>query len=141
MCRCLPCLLDLPPPTLLFPSLAVIPEHQAGLLVLYSSFPLAVYLIYSVSPSVQRRQWHPTPVLLPGKSHGWRSLTGYSPWGCKESDMTEGLLLLLLSRFSRVRLCATSQTAAHQALPSLGFSRQGHWSGLPFPSLMHESEK
>ena len=50
-------------------------------------------------------------------------------------------LLLLLSRFSRVRLCATPQTAAHQAPPSLGFSRQGHWSGLPFPSPMHESEK
>ena len=30
---------------------------------------------------LQRRQWHPTPVLLPGKSHGWRSLVGYSPWG------------------------------------------------------------
>ena len=44
------------------------------------------------------------------------------------------LLLLLLSRFSRVRLCATPQTAAHQAPPSLGFSRQEHWSGLPFPS-------
>ena len=29
----------------------------------------------------QRRQWHPTPVLLPGKSHGWRSLVGCSPWG------------------------------------------------------------
>ena len=50
------------------------------------------------------------------------------------------LLLLLLSRFSRVRLCATPQTAAHQAPPSLGFSRQEHWSGLPFPSPMHESE-
>ena len=50
------------------------------------------------------------------------------------------LLLLLLSRFSRVRLCATPQTAAHKA-PSLGFSRQEHWSGLPFPSPMHESEK
>ena len=49
--------------------------------------------------------------------------------------------LLLLSRFSRVRLCATPQTAAHQAPPSLGFSRQEHWSGLPFPSPMHESEK
>ena len=51
------------------------------------------------------------------------------------------LLALLLSRFSRVRLCATPQTAAHQAPPSLGFSRQEHWSGLPFPSPMHESEK
>ena len=51
------------------------------------------------------------------------------------------LLLLLLSRFSRVRLCATPETAAHQAPPSLGFSRQEQWSGLPFPSPMHESEK
>ena len=44
------------------------------------------------------------------------------------------LLLLLLSRFSRVRLCATPKTAAHQAPLTLGFSRQEHWSGLPFPS-------
>ena len=51
------------------------------------------------------------------------------------------LLLLLLSRFSPVQLCATPQTAAHQAPPSLGFFRQEHWSGLPFPSPMHESEK
>ena len=50
-------------------------------------------------------------------------------------------VLLLLSRLSRVRLCATSQTAAHQAPPSLGFSRQEHCSGLPFPSPVHESEK
>ena len=49
--------------------------------------------------------------------------------------------LLLLSHFSRVRLCLTPQTAAHQAPPSLGFSRQEHWSGLPFPSPTHESEK
>ena len=38
-----------------------------------------------------RRKWQPTPVLLPGKSHGDRSLVGYSPWGRKESDMTEWL--------------------------------------------------
>ena len=50
------------------------------------------------------------------------------------------LLLLLLSRFSRVRLCATPKTAAHQAPLSLGFSRQEHWSGLPFPSPVRESE-
>ena len=50
------------------------------------------------------------------------------------------VLLLLLSRFSRVWLCTTPQTAAHQAPPSLGFPRQKHWSGLPFPSPMHESE-
>ena len=51
------------------------------------------------------------------------------------------MLLLLLSRFSCVRLCVTPQKAAHQAPPSLGFSRQEHWSGLPFPSPTHESEK
>ena len=49
-------------------------------------------------------------------------------------------LLLLLSLFSRVRLCATPEMAAHQAPPSLGFSRQERWSGLPFPSPMQESE-
>ena len=84
---------------------------------------------------------------------------GYSPWGSKELDTTERLngdelndgvkfktvsdmktmlLLLLLSRFSRVRLCTTPSTAAHQAPQSLGFSRQEHWSGFPFPSTMHE---
>ena len=47
----------------------------------------------------------------------------------------------MLSHFSRVWLCVTPQTAAHQAPPSLGFSRQEHWSGLPFPSPVHESEK
>ena len=51
------------------------------------------------------------------------------------------MLLLLLSHFSRVRLCVTQYTAAHQAPPSLGFSKQEHWSGLPFPSPVHESEK
>ena len=51
------------------------------------------------------------------------------------------MLLLLLSRFNCVRLCATPKTVAHQAPLSLGFSRQEHWSGLPFPSPMHESEK
>ena len=45
------------------------------------------------------------------------------------------MLLLLLSCFSRVRLCATSYTTAHQSPLSLGFSRQEYWSGLPFPPL------
>ena len=56
------------------------------------------------------------------------------------------LLLLLLSHFTRVRLLATPWTAARQAPPSLGFSRQEHWSGVPLPSpysaieYMKESE-
>ena len=48
------------------------------------------------------------------------------------AELVGSMLLLLLSRFSHVRLCATSQTAAHQAPPSLGFSRQEYWSGLHF---------
>ena len=65
-------------------------------------------------------------------------LTGLGDQQDKEKLL---LLLLLLSRFSRVRLCATPEMAPHQAPPSLGFSRQEHWSGLPFPSPKHESEK
>ena len=38
-----------------------------------------------------RREWHPTSVFLPGESHGLRILVGHSPWGCKESNRTEGL--------------------------------------------------
>ena len=37
----------------------------------------------------ERWKWKPTPAFLPGEFHGQRSLVGYSPWGCKESDMTE----------------------------------------------------
>ena len=69
-----------------------------------------------------------------------------SPWYWNQIKTTLkkqiiGNTCILLSHFSHVRLCATPQTAAHQATPSLGFSRQEHWSGLPFPSPMHESEK
>ena len=72
-----------------------------------------------------------------GLLHSRRILYQLSYMGSPSSSM----LLLLLSRFSRVRLCATPETAAHQAPPSLGFSRQEYWSGLLFPSPIHESEK
>ena len=67
-------------------------------------------------PSRQRkRKWQPTPVLLPAKFHGWRSLMGCSPWGDKESDMTEQLhfpsrIFIVFSSvqsLSRVRLFET----------------------------------
>ena len=45
-----------------------------------------------------RREWQPTPIFLPREFHGQRSLLGYSPWGCKESDGTEQLTLLLSSQ-------------------------------------------
>ena len=52
----------------------------------------------------------------------------------KEFSMEPGRSLLSLSRSSHVRLCVTPWTAAHQAPPSIGFSRQAYWSGVPFPS-------
>ena len=48
-------------------------------------------ITFTLNVSVWRRQWHPSPVLLPGKSHGRRSLVGCSPWGREESDTTERL--------------------------------------------------
>ena len=68
----------------------------------------------------------------------WR-LDYQRKWKLKKKSVI--IMLLLLSRFSCVWLCATPYMAAHQAPPSLGFSRQEHWSGLPFPSPKHESEK
>ena len=49
------------------------------------------FLKHTIRILLWRRQWHPTPVLLPGKSHGWRSLVGCSPWDRKKSDTTERL--------------------------------------------------
>ena len=74
---------------------------------------------------------------LPGSIHQQIWKTQQWPQDWKRSVF----IPIPISRFSRVRLCATPQTAAHQAPPSLGFSRQEHWSGLPLPSPMHESEK
>ena len=56
-------------------------------------FPKRQRLVKSRPPKIcfRRRRWHPTPVLLTGKYHGWRSLVGCSPWGCEESDTTERL--------------------------------------------------
>ena len=54
---------------------------------------LDVFFLFFCAPPVYywRGQWQPSPVLLPGKSHEWRSLVGCSPWGCEESDTTERL--------------------------------------------------
>ena len=64
-----------------------------------------------------------------------------SDWLYALQPKRSSMLLLLLSCFSCVWLCATPWTAAYQASPSMGFSRQEHWRGLPFPSPMHESAK
>ena len=54
-----------------------------------------IFTISRASIINRRRRWHSTPVLLPGKSHGWRSLVGCSPWGREELDRTERLHLHL----------------------------------------------
>ena len=70
-----------------------------------------------------RRAWQLTPVLLPGESHGQRSLAGYSPWGRKESDTTEWLTLLLLLRglsmhirvLDKLKFCLAIQLLCHHS--------------------------
>ena len=78
------------------PSLLCLLHWQAGSLPLVppdvKKFSLVCRgLIFWSSKMVFCIRWPPTPVLLPGKSHGWRSLVGCSPWGHKESDTTERL--------------------------------------------------
>ena len=75
--------------------------------------------------------------------HGWTSRNNAKAKkpNANSSLLYDPIYMLLLSCFSRVWLCATPWMAAHQAPLSLGFSRQEHWSGLPFPSPMHEREK
>jgi len=57
-----------------------------------------------------RRKWQPTPVLLPGKFHGQRSLAGYGPWGHKESDITERLHFLFSLSYERPRIAKFIQS-------------------------------
>ena len=72
-----------------------------------------------------RRKWQPMPVFLPRESHGWRSLVGYSPWGRKESDMTERLHFHLKERAKKYKkavffhLLSKAQSSTIMA-PSVG---------------------
>ena len=86
-----------------------------------------------------RRQWHPTPVLLPGKSHGRRSLVGCRPWGREESDTTEWLhfhfsLSCIGEGNGNPLQCSCLENPRDGGawwLPSLGSHRVGHdWSDL-----------
>src|SRR5574341_473485 len=78
--------------------------------------------------------------------HRWQPTRLPHPWDSPGKDIGVGCHFLLqcikvkVKSLSHVRLFVTQWTAAHQAPPSLGFSRQGHWSGLPFPSPIHQSE-
>ena len=89
--------------------------------------------------NVQRRQCHPTPVLLPGKSHGWRSLVGCSPWDHWESDTTERLhfhfSLSCIGEGSgnlfQYSCLENPRDGVPGGLPSMGSHRVGHdWGDL-----------
>ena len=101
---------------------------------------------YDISPSLSdllHSVWHslgPSMLLQMALFHAFKWMSNILLYICTTSSLSI-LLLLLLSHFSRVRLCVTPEMAAHQALPSLGLSRQEHWSGLPLPSPMQESGK
>ena len=91
-----------------------------------------VYGIYYIE--MWRRQWQPTPVLLPGKSHGWRSLVGYSPWGPKSqtqmSDFTFTFHFHALEKematHSSVLSWRIPEMGEPGKLPSMGSHRVGH---------------
>ena len=86
---------------------------------------------------IERRQWHLTPVLLPGKFHGWRGLVGCSPWDREELDMTEWLhfhfhaLEKEMATHSSVLAWRIPGTGEPGGLPSMGSHRAGYdWSDL-----------
>ena len=110
---------------------------QGSVVQLWQRTHASHFLLGSKVP--RRRQWQPTPVLLPGKSHGRRSLVGCSPWGHEESDMTERL------HFHFSLSCIGEGNGNHSSvlawripgmgepggLPSMGSHRVGHnWSDL-----------
>ena len=74
-------------------TLLSLPVHEHSMSLHLFKFPLIDFfsvMQFSAYKSYSwRRKWQPSPILLPGESHGWRSLVGYSPWGCTESDTTE----------------------------------------------------
>ena len=98
-----------------------------------------IHLISVYWVSTQRRQWHPTAVPSPGKSHGWRSLVGCSPWGRKESDTIERLhfhfsLSCIGEGNGNPLQCSCLENPRDGGawwLPSMGSHRVGHdWSDL-----------
>ena len=96
-----------------------------------------IYFLWNYRWLTRRRQWHPTPVLLPGKSHGQRSLVGCSPWGHEESDTTEWLHFHFhgmekeMATDSSVLAWRIPKTGKPGGLPSLGLHRVRHdWSNL-----------
>jgi len=101
-------------------------------------YHVSILLLYAIIDvtciPLWRRQWHPTPVLLPGKSHGRRSLVGCSPWGCWGSDTTSLSLSRIGERNGNPLQCSCLENPRDGepgGLPSMGLHRVGHdWRDL-----------
>ena len=101
----------------------------------------APYLIH------RRRQWQPTPVLLPGKSHGQRSLVGCSPWGRNRTRLSDFTFTFHFHALGREMATHSSVfpwripwTGEPGGLPSMGSHRVGHnWSDLAAAYLIHRA--
>ena len=100
----------------------------------------------SLSHHQRRRQWHPTPVLLPGKSHGRRSLVGCSPWGHQSRTRLSGFTLTFhfpalekeMATHSSVLAWRIPGTGKPGGLPSMGSHRVGHdWRDLAAATASH----
>ena len=111
----------------------------------YSQSRKMVNLLYIWCSIVGRRQRRHTPVLLPGKSHGWRSLVGCSPWGREESSMTERFHFHFslscigeeMATHSSVLAWRIPGTGEPSGLPSMGLHRVGHdWSDLAVAAVL-----
>ena len=114
-------------------------KHTIASFPWHTSRGQSTFLLYDFYSQVRRRQWHPTPVLLPGKSHGWRSLEGCSPWGRWGSDTTERLTFTFhfhalekeMATHSSVLAWRIPGTGEPSGLPSMGLHRVRHnWSDL-----------
>ena len=105
------------------------------LLIGRSGIPISFRIFHSLLWSTQ---WQPTPVFLPGESHGWRSLMGYSPWGCKELDMTERLHFTC-SSVSKESACSIGDLGL---IPGLGRSpREGNGNPLQYSCLENPMDR
>ena len=86
-------------------------------------------------------EWQPTPVLLLGKFHGWRNLVGYSPWGCKESGMTDWLHFLSLWGWSHHNEISTHKKKQYQSfLSSLCEDTARRWASLEGKKVLIKSQ-
>ena len=113
----------------------VIPKVQASQQEKPPQWEASAPKLESSLLSNRRRQWHPTPVLLPGKSHRQRSLVSCSPWDHEESDMTERLhfhfSLSCIGEGNGNPLQCSCLEMEPGGLPSMGSHRVGHdWSDL-----------